>query len=60
MRDFLTDREFAVMIDSLAIVRDQLQGRGQLTPNIDSALAKLHPQCAPNSQGLWIEMKMEP
>jgi hypothetical protein len=56
-RDFLTDSEYAVTIDSLAIVRDQIIAEGRDTPTIDSALAKLYKQVAINSYGLWIEMR---
>jgi hypothetical protein len=51
----LTDREVAVVIDSLAFARSELQRDGMGTPNIDSALEKINSLMTPSTNGLSIE-----
>jgi hypothetical protein len=39
VREF-TDREYAVIVDSLTHMRDEIRAEGRATPTIDSALPK--------------------
>jgi hypothetical protein len=51
----LTDREVAVLIDSLAETRKMVREAGYPTPNIDSALDKIKSLMTPATVGLRIE-----
>jgi hypothetical protein len=51
----LTDSEVAVVIDSLAFMRDYLEGKGHAAPNIRSALGKINSLMTPATNGLRIE-----
>ena len=52
----LTDSEFAVTLDSLSMVREQIQAEGRDTPNIDSAMSKLTKGITPATNGLRFEL----
>ena len=51
----LNDHEVAVLIDSLAAMRDLLRNQGFDTPNVESALAKVNSLMTPSTYGLRIE-----
>lgn len=51
----LTDREVAVLIDSLAWMRDGLKREGMDAPNVESALDKIKSLMAPDTIGLLIK-----
>jgi len=51
----LTDREVAVLIDSLAFTRDHLEKQHLPTPNVSSALAKINSLMTPATYGLRIQ-----
>jgi hypothetical protein len=51
----LTDREVAVLIDSLAFMRDGLKREGLDAPNVESALDKIKSLMTPSTYGLRIE-----
>lgn len=44
----LTDRQVAVIIDSLAQTRDALRAQGVATPTIDETLAKINSLMGPS------------
>jgi hypothetical protein len=52
----LTDREAAVLIDSLAQTRDRLRQQGLDAPNVESALNKINLLMTPSTYGLRIEL----
>jgi hypothetical protein len=51
----LTDKEVTVLIDSLAFMRDHLEGQGSPAPNVKSALDKILSLMTPSTYGLRIE-----
>lgn len=48
----LTGREYAEIIGSLQIVRDNAHKQGRQTPDIDNALRKIMAGCTPSTNGL--------
>jgi hypothetical protein len=51
----LTDREVAVLIDSLAFMRNHLESQGHAAPNVRGALDKIKSLMTPATCGLRIE-----
>jgi hypothetical protein len=56
MRKVLNDREYATLIDALAMTRDQLIEQGYTGADCSSALAKITAGCRPSTYGMRFEL----